>query len=72
MIASENVKLATKVLRNNNILIKSQDVGGHMGRKVIFNTFTGETIVGKVNVLRQLDWSLEYAIESENNHLSIK
>ena len=66
MIANENVKLANKVLSDHGIFIKSQDVGGHAGRKLIFNTSTGETIVAKVNVLRKQDWSLAYAIEGES------
>lgn len=71
MIANENVKLANKVLKDNGIFIKSQDVGGHMGRKLIFNTFTGESIVAKVNVLRQQDWSLEYSIQTDQKGFEI-
>lgn len=71
MIANENVKLANRVLSDNGIFIKSQDVGGHIGRKLIFNTFTGESIVAKVNVLRQKDWSLEYSVQTEPSGFEI-
>jgi len=72
MIAKENVRIANRVLEHNDVVIKSQDVGGLVGRKLIFNTLTGESIIAKVNKLREKDWSLEYVFEENpNNDISI-
>ncbi len=41
-IGERNIKLAEEILFKENIPIKSLSVGGNMGRKIIFYTFTGE------------------------------
>ncbi len=55
-IAEENVSVARQVLDRNGIKIVSEDIGGGMGRKLIYNTMTNETIVYKANQLRKGDW----------------
>jgi chemotaxis protein CheD len=55
-IGQENINAAKKVLKNKNIRIVSEDVGGEKGRKVIFNTNTNEVAVVKVDKVRQEDW----------------
>lgn len=55
-IAKENIQMTRKVLRNHRISIVSEDTGGAMGRKIVFNTQRNEAIVYKVNTLRQGDW----------------
>jgi chemotaxis protein CheD len=55
-MGEENVIIARRTLKNHGIKIISEDVEGHLGRKVIFNTFTGEAIVLKVRQLRKTDW----------------
>ena len=55
-IAEKNIAIARQVLERLNIKIVSEDVGGDMGRKVIYNTFTNEAIVYKANRLRKGDW----------------
>ena len=41
-IGKRNAKIATEILSEFNIPVIYWDVGGNMGRKIIFNTFTGE------------------------------
>lgn len=55
-VARENVQIARKVLRGHRIGIVSEDTGGNMGRKIVFNTLKNEAIVYKVGNLRQSDW----------------
>jgi chemotaxis protein CheD len=55
-IAKENVQMARKILRSHRINIVSEDTGGNMGRKIVYNTQKNEAIVYKVNTLRQGDW----------------
>ena len=55
-IGEENVKAAEKVLNAAGVEILSTDVGGHVGRKIAFNTSTGESAVLKVHLLRDADW----------------
>jgi chemotaxis protein CheD len=53
-----------KMLFKKNVTIASEDTGGSMGRKVIFDTATGHIAVLKVKKIRQSDWIESY---SENN-----
>jgi len=55
-IGHENILLARKVLANKMVPIVSEDVGGQMGRKIVFNTHTNEVGVIKVEKLRRKDW----------------
>lgn len=55
-IAKENVQMARKILRSHRINIVSEDTGGNMGRKIVYNTQRNEAVVYKVNTLRQGDW----------------
>ena len=41
-IGQRNIKLAFEMLNEEKINIVSQSVGGKLGRKIIFNTHTGE------------------------------
>jgi chemotaxis protein CheD len=56
IIGKENINIAEKILRENYIQIVTVDTGGEMGRKVVFDTETGELAVYKVNKLRDTDW----------------
>lgn len=58
-IGKENVEIARKILNNKGIKIVSEDVGGCMGRKIIFNSYTGHLMVLKVYQIRKEDWILE-------------
>ncbi len=58
-VGENNIIIARKILSELGIPIISEDVGGIMGRKIIFDTDTGHTVVLKVHKLRQTDW-IEY------------
>jgi chemotaxis protein CheD len=47
MIGDRNILLVNEMLEEYRIVIKSSDVGGHVGRKVIMNSATGVVMVGK-------------------------
>jgi chemotaxis protein CheD len=54
---AEKTALAVKkILKKKKINIVSEDVGGVLGRKIVFNTSTGETMVFKTNRIRRTDW----------------
>ena len=55
-IAGENIRIARCVLERSGIKIISEDVGGDMGRKVMYNTHSNEAIVYKTERLRGSDW----------------
>jgi len=55
-IAKENVQMARKILRSHRVSIVSEDTGGNMGRKIVYNTQKNEAVIYKVNNIRQGDW----------------
>jgi len=55
-VAKENIRIAGSVLERFKISIISEDVGGSLGRKLIYNTCTNEAIVYKAKKLRLSDW----------------
>ena len=55
-VAKENVRIARSVLERFKIRIISEDVGGDIGRKLVYNTFSNEVVVYKVKKLRRSDW----------------
>lgn len=61
-VARENILVAKKTLMKFRIEVISEDVGGLMGRKVVYNSFNNEAIVYKVSDLRNSDW-YPYSLE---------
>ncbi|MFW5792725.1 MAG: chemotaxis protein CheD [Bacteroidota bacterium] len=60
LIGERNIQLALNILKEHNIKIQGQSVGGKLGRKIQFNTFTGEVlqkIINKQSVI-QIDKSI--------------
>lgn len=55
-VATGNVSIARNVLERFKIKVISEDVGGDMGRKLIYNTFSNEAIVYRAKKLRRSDW----------------
>jgi chemotaxis protein CheD len=55
-IGLENIRVAQKLLASKRIPVTSEDIGGTMGRKIVYNTLYNEAIVYKVNRLRKSDW----------------
>ena len=55
-IGKDNIKMAKTVLAKKQIRVASEDVGGKKGRKIVFNTCSGEVAVLKVDKIRKRDW----------------
>ena len=55
-IGRENHRAARQILLNNRVRIVSEDIGGELGRKIVFNTATCEIVTLKVDRLRKSDW----------------
>ncbi len=55
-IGIDNVKAARTILNQKQIKVISEDVGGELGRKIVFNTLTYEILTLKVDRLRDSDW----------------
>lgn len=55
-IGKENLVTAKQVLARYRIKVVSEDIGGELGRKIVFNTNTCEIVVLKVDRLRESDW----------------
>ncbi len=58
-IGEENIAVARSYLRKKDITIISEDVGGILGRKILFDTTSGHVAVLKVHSLRSHDWPSE-------------
>lgn len=60
LIGERNIHIAHKILKEQGIKITGESVGGKLGRKIQFNTYTGEVlqrIIKKQSVV-QIDKSL--------------
>ena len=55
-LGRKNYEAAMEILELEGVWISSQDLGGIRGRKINFNTHSGEVLVAKVNHLRKEDW----------------
>ncbi len=55
-VGMENIEVAQSILEKAGIPVMSQDVGGAMGRKVIYSSMTNEAVVYKVESIRRGDW----------------
>lgn len=55
-IGGRNVEVARKALAEKGIKILSEDVGGSVGRKVVFDLASGHVAVLKVHKVRDEDW----------------
>lgn len=55
-VGRNNVAIAEDLLAKYRIEILTLEIGGHIGRKIIFNTHNGELLIYKVNKIRESDW----------------
>lgn len=55
-IGEANVSEAEHLLTANGIRIVGKETSGQYGRKIMFNTFSGEVIIAKVEKIRAEDW----------------
>jgi chemotaxis protein CheD len=56
ILAHKNIEIARSVLKKHGIKVISEDVGGRLGRKIVYNTFQNEALIYKVSTLRSSDW----------------
>jgi chemotaxis protein CheD len=48
-----------KILKQNDIRIVSEDLGGRLGRKIVFDTYSGDVMVLKTKNIRKTDWWID-------------
>jgi len=60
--AVTTVKAARRMLKKLHVEIVSEDVGGSLGKKIVFNTSAGDTAIIKTKAIRMTDWAPEYAL----------
>jgi chemotaxis protein CheD len=52
-IGERNIELAKDILKKENIRIAGSDVGGELGRKIIFDTRSGTVLVKKLTPMKK-------------------
>lgn len=52
----KNIEAARTALQKYRIRVISEDIGGHVGRKISFNTQKNEVVAYKVKNIRNQDW----------------
>jgi len=57
--ANKTIQEIKKILKKLNIPVVSEDTGGIFGRKIIFNTSSGEILILKTEKIRKNDWTQE-------------
>ncbi len=57
-LGEQNVDFARRALARFNVPVVSEDVGGAIGRKVVYHTGTNQTVVFRAETLRRSDWFL--------------
>ena len=55
-IGKKNVQVAREILKRQKVAVTGFDTGGARGRRIGFNTQTGESVVFRVNEIRSRDW----------------
>lgn len=65
-LAENNVRVGKELLVKLGVALAGEDTGGRQGRKVVFHTGTGESVVAKVDRLRQSDWYHLDVVETES------
>lgn len=56
--AEKVAKVIRNILTRNDIKIVSEDTGGVLGKKIMFDTYHGTTVVIKTPKIRKTDWVL--------------
>jgi chemotaxis protein CheD len=55
-VANKNIEIARSILKKHGIKVVSEDVGGRLGRKIVYNSYQNEALIYKVSTLRSSDW----------------
>ncbi len=58
----KTVEVAKRLLKKFCIAIVSEDVGGSIGRKIMFNTSSGDVLLLRTKKIRRVDWAPEYML----------
>lgn len=61
--AKKVVSVVKRILKKFKIDLVSEDIGGTLGRKVMFDTHTGDVLVLKTKNIRKHDWAPEFLIK---------
>lgn len=60
--AMQVVAVVKKVLKRMRVTVVSEDIGGTVGRKIVFDTRSGDVVVVKTRKVRSSDWAPDYLI----------
>jgi chemotaxis protein CheD len=55
-VGIENIAIAEAMLTKYRVKIVTEDIGGAVGRKLIYNSMTGKVLVYRTDDIRQNDW----------------
>jgi len=55
-VSHANVAIARHVLQRCGVRVVSEDVGGNKGRKLVYNSYTNQVMVIRVERIRSGDW----------------
>jgi len=55
-LGQRNFEAALEILHKEGIEVVGQDFGGYRGRKIVFNTRSGEVLVARLNQMVPQDW----------------
>jgi chemotaxis protein CheD len=61
------IMTARRTLAKCGVKIISEDVGGSSGRKIMFDTHTGDAMVMKTRNVRKSDWQPQFLIDIEKH-----
>jgi chemotaxis protein CheD len=61
--ADRVVATVRKMLKKLKVKIVSEDLGGCVGRKIIFDTRSGDVMVIRTKRVRKTDWAPEYGVQ---------
>ena len=70
-----NVEMARQVLANHGLRLKNFDVGGTSGRKIVFDTKTGEVWMKRLNQGRSqllLEYAIKYVVRLESETMLLE
>lgn len=61
--ADKIIRTIKKILRKYNIPVISEDIRGSAGRKIVFDTHSGDVFILKTKNIRKTDWTPETLVE---------
>ena len=55
-VGKQNIEVALDVIEKEGLLLITSDLGGTQGRKILFNTHTGEILLKRLRKIKRLPW----------------